>query len=71
MNMNLQMLEEELHACPGSIDDEQAELLDSTKSEIKRLEQLVNNFLTYARPARPRFEPTDLNGLIKEVTRLL
>jgi signal transduction histidine kinase len=71
MNMNLQMLEEELLACPGTVDAEQAELLESTKSEIKRLEQLVNNFLTYARPARPRFEPTDLNGLVKEVTRLL
>jgi len=46
-------------------------LLESTKSEIKRLEQLVNNFLTYARPASPRLEPTDLNALVKDVTRLL
>ena len=67
MNMNLQMLEEELQLA----DPEQAELLDSTKSEIKRLERLVNNFLSYARPARPRFEARDLNQVVGQVVRLL
>jgi len=47
MNMNLQMLEEELQGLP--LDDADfAELLESTNSEIKRLERLVNNFLAYA-----------------------
>jgi signal transduction histidine kinase len=71
MNMNLQMLEEELHARNGPPEGEQAELLESTKSEIKRLERLVNNFLTYARPAQPRFESKDLNIVAREVIRLL
>jgi len=71
MNMNLQMLEEELTARPDSADPEHAELLESTKSEIKRLERLVNNFLAYARPARPRFESSDLNSVVREVMRLL
>jgi signal transduction histidine kinase len=71
MNMNLQMLEEELAACPEMSDPEHAELLESTKSEIKRLERLVNNFLAYARPARPRFESGDLNVVVQEVMRLL
>jgi signal transduction histidine kinase len=65
------MLEEELQAAGERVDDEHAELLASTKSEIKRLEQLVNNFLIYARPAQPQPEPTDLNGLAREVIRLL
>jgi signal transduction histidine kinase len=70
MNMNLQMLEEELQGVP--LDDADfAELLESTKSEIKRLERLVNNFLAYARPAPPRFEPKDLNGVVSEVIRFL
>jgi len=70
MNMNLQMLEEELQGLP--LDDADfAELLESTKSEIKRLERLVNNFLAYARPAPPRFEPKDLNGVVTEVIRFL
>lgn len=71
MNMNLQMLEEELHTHPEDLDSEHAELLDSTKSEIKRLERLVNNFLAYARPAPPRVEATDVNQVVSEVTRLL
>lgn len=71
MNMNLQMLEEELHARPEPIEEEHAELLESTKSEIKRLERLVNDFLTFARPAPPRFETTDLNVVARDVIRLL
>jgi signal transduction histidine kinase len=71
MNMNLQMLEEELRARPEAVDPEQGELLDSTKREIKRLERLVNNFLAYARPARPRFERSDLNAVVQDVSRLL
>ncbi len=71
MNMNLQMLEEELAARPEPCDPDHFELLESTKSEIKRLDRLVNNFLAYARPARPRFEANDLNTLAKEVVRLL
>ena len=71
MNMNLQMLEEELQLAGDQVEPEHAEMLASTKSEIKRLEQLVNNFLTYARPDRPDFEPTNLNSLVGEVIRLL
>jgi signal transduction histidine kinase len=71
MNMNIQMLEEEMSSGPGSADGEHGELLESTKSEIKRLERLVNNFLAYARPARPHFETTDPNLVVREVLRLL
>jgi signal transduction histidine kinase len=74
MNMNLQMLEEEMQGIRGveKVEREEfAELLDSTKTEIKRLEQLVNNFLAYARPARPRFESKDLNAVVREVIRFL
>lgn len=71
MNMNLQMLEEELMPWSDSVDPEHRELLESTKSEIKRLERLVNNFLAYARPAQPRFENMDLNALAADVVRFL
>ena len=71
MSMNLQMLEEELQSQPELQQAEYEELLDSTKSEIKRLESLVNNFLSYARPARPRFEARDLNAVVEDVLRFL
>jgi len=71
MNMNLQMLEEELEAAGGLADQEYVELLDSTKSEIKRLEGLVNNFLAYARPGQPQFKSRDLNEVVNEVLKFL
>lgn len=71
MNMNVQMLEEELQGVPGIEQEDFGDLLDSTKSEIKRLERLVNNFLAYARPAKPHFEAMDLNVVVREVLRFL
>ena len=71
MNMNLQMLEEELQGGATTESADWADLLTSTKSEIKRLERLVNNFLAYARPADPRFEPRDLNVVLQEVAKFL
>lgn len=71
MNMNLQMLEEELQGVPGLDLADWTDLLASTKSEIKRLERLVNNFLAYARPAEPRFEAKDLNEVLGEVAKFL
>ncbi len=65
------MLEEELHGHDTIEQGELNELLDSTKSEIKRLERLVNNFLAYARPSQPRFESRDLNVVVREVLRFL
>lgn len=71
MNMNLQMLEEEIHAGHQQPEAETASLLSSTKGEIRRLESLVNDFLSYARPAEPRFETRDLNQTVDEVVRFL
>jgi signal transduction histidine kinase len=71
MNMNLQMLEEELQAQAVLDQEDWNELLESTKTEIKRLESLVNNFLAYARPSRPNFDNRDLNDVVGEVVRFL
>src|SRR5262249_3188612 len=71
MNMNLQMLEEELHGMPGSPEGDHLELLAATKSEIKRLERLVNNFLPYARPSAPKFESQDLNEVLRATALFL
>jgi signal transduction histidine kinase len=71
MNMNLQMLEEELTGVPGLDGSDHLMLLASTKSEIKRLERLVNNFLAFARPAESRFESKDLNEILTEIARFL
>ncbi len=71
MNMNLQMLEEEIQGLSGLEGSDYLDLLASTKSEIKRLERLVNNFLAYARPSQPRFETRNLNTVLSEMARFL
>jgi len=71
MGMNLQMLEEELDGAGVSDGTDLSELLESNKSEITRLERLVNNFLAYARPAQPRFDRCNLNDVVSEVLRFL
>ncbi len=71
MNMNLQMLEEEVAAGNLAADPETVGLLGSTKGEVKRLENLVNDFLAYARPTPPRLELRDLNLTVEEVVRFL
>lgn len=71
MNMNLQMLEEELQGLPAAAEGDTLELLSATKSEIKRLESLVNNFLLYARPSAPKLELQDLNEALKATALFL
>jgi signal transduction histidine kinase len=71
MNMNLQMLDEELTAANLHQDPEAVALLASTKGEVRRLENLVTDFLSYARPMQPRFETSDLNVTVEEVVRFL
>src|SRR5262249_53169108 len=71
MNMNLQMLDEELTAANLHQDPEAAALLASTKGEVRRLENLVPDFLMYAGPMQPRLESADLNVTVEEVVRFL
>lgn len=71
MKMNLQMLEEELSGVPQFEGNDLVELLASTQSEIKRLENLVNNFLLYARPSPPTFDECDLNDVLRETATFL
>lgn len=71
MNMNLQMLEEELHALPGDDAREPLDLIGSMTNEIRRLESLVNNFLLYARPSPPKIEMHDANRVLQDIATFL
>jgi len=71
MNMNLQMLEEELQGVPGLEGGEHVEMLRSMQGEIKRIKNLIDNFLQYARPATPHFEVKSLNDALTTTARFL
>ena len=53
-----------------SADPTQVEMTETIAREATRLERLVNNLLTYARPRPPDRQPTNLPGVLGEVLRL-
>lgn len=66
LSMNLQMLEEEIAPRGNGVGDALV-YTAALQGEIRRLSSLVNNFLSYARPNRPRFERRDLNQVLKDL----
>jgi signal transduction histidine kinase len=67
LSMNLQMLEEELgDRTAGDLGDARL-FLSALQGEIRRLSNLVNNFLTYARPHQAHFESKDLNAILRDL----
>jgi signal transduction histidine kinase len=67
LSMNLQMLEEELgDRKAGDLGDAKL-FLSALQGEIRRLSNLVNNFLTYARPHQAHFESKDLNAILRDL----
>jgi len=52
-------------------DPSQLEMTQTIAQEATRLERLVNDLLTYARPRPPDRQPTSLPGVLAEVLRLV
>ncbi len=71
LSMNLQMLEEEIAGPQGGQGEEARAYVATLQGEIRRLSNLVNNFLSYARPNQMRFEMRDLNQVLEEICRLV
>jgi signal transduction histidine kinase len=68
LNLNMQMLEEDLTGEGGPSSDRR--LLTITRAEISRLERLVTDFLTYAKPRSPEeveIRPGELFEGVKEL----
>ncbi len=58
LSLNMQLLEEEMDGAVA--DPSRSRLLDMTRDEIGRLERLVTDFLSYARP--PGLEPDEVSA---------
>jgi signal transduction histidine kinase len=69
LNLNMQMLEEELDAsCATPVDrGGSRRLLQITQAEISRLERLVSDFLSYARPRGLELEELPARDLLDRV----
>lgn len=66
MSGSIQVLKRDLE-----LNEEDLHLMDIILKETERLNDLVGNFLDYARPPSPRFEDADLREVIMETVNLL
>lgn len=72
LSLNMQMLEEELCEPEGrGTAPSGRRLLDITRSEVARLERLVTDFLSYARPRALELEDVEVADLLEQVRDLL
>lgn len=69
LNLNMQMLEEELRDRGGSSTG--GRLMGITRGEIGRLERLVTDFLSYARPRPLELEEVSVGDLLEQARELL
>jgi signal transduction histidine kinase len=66
LSINLELLEEDLETRKTP-----ADTVGMARREVGRLSRLVNDFLVYARPARPLIEEFESEGLLRDVAALL
>lgn len=69
VNLNMQMLEEEMGETGGTPTG--TRLLSITRSEVGRLERLVTDFLSYAKPRPPDLEEVSAADLLERARELL
>jgi two-component system sensor histidine kinase HydH len=69
LSLNMQLLEEEAREQSGT--GGQMRLLALTRSELKRLERLATDFLTYARPRALEWTEIEVAKLLARVAELL
>lgn len=69
VNLNMQMLEEEIGEAGGTPTG--SRLLSITRNEVGRLERLVTDFLSYAKPRPPDLEEVAAVDLLEQARDLL
>jgi len=62
----IQSLEDELLS-----NDETKEDISIIKKEIDRMEEIINRFLDFARPVKPKFERVDVNQILSDTVTLI
>jgi signal transduction histidine kinase len=69
--LQLSILERRVAPLPAGLAGEIKELMGVIREEVKRLDNLVGDFLQFSRSNRVQYRPASLDELIDEVTRLL
>jgi len=71
MSMNAQLLEEEIRTSGLPLAEQWSQTLRGTRGEIVRLNGLVTDVLSYARPFKLKLEPVDLRKISEAVVEFL
>jgi signal transduction histidine kinase len=69
--LQLSVLDRRVAPLPARVAGEIKELVGVIREEVKRLDNLVGDFLQFSRSNRVQFRPTALDALVDEVVRLL
>jgi len=69
--LQLSVLERRVAPLPKGLAGELKELVGVIREEVKRLDNLVGDFLQFSRSNRVQYRPTALDALVDEVIRLL
>jgi signal transduction histidine kinase/putative methionine-R-sulfoxide reductase with GAF domain len=69
--LQLSILERRVAPLPAGVAGEIRELVGVIREEVKRLDNLVGDFLQFSRSNRVQYRPASLDALVDEVARLL
>jgi signal transduction histidine kinase len=69
--LQLSILERRVAPLPAGVAGEIKELVGVIRGEVRRLDNLVGDFLQFSRSNRVQYRPTSLDALLDEVIRLL
>ena len=69
--LQLSILERRVAPLPAGVAGEIKELVGVIREEVKRLDNLVGDFLQFSRSNRVQYRPASLDALVDEVARLL
>jgi len=69
--LQLSVLDRRVAPLPAPVAAQMKELVGVIREEVKRLDNLVGDFLQFSRSNRVQYRPASLDALVDEVTRLL
>ena len=69
IRMNIQMLQEKFEELPSGLKESFTKKAERIQREAGRTSDMLNEFLTYAKPGRFEPKPTNLSALLNEITQ--
>jgi len=69
LHIHLQLMERKAQELDHNAKSELQQSIDVARSEVRRLDSIVTQFLRAIRPSRPRLQPENVNTIVEEAVR--